>query len=148
MPARFRYPISARVIGSWPWENSSEDGKTLAATSVIVMTKADISKKQEHDRAEWQTRGITGSSRQWRPIPGRFTVTVHTMQGAKTIVSKSDDTVDFRRYAPDSVRFNDTKPSSFKELKTGDHVRVLGEKNADGSRIKAEAIVSGTFRNI
>ena len=126
----------------------SEDGKTLAATSVIVMTKADISKKQEHDRAEWQTRGITGIVTAVTPDTRQLTVTVHTLQGAKTIMIELDDTVDFRRYAPDSVRFNDAKPSSFAEVKTGDHVRVLGEKNADGSRMKAEAIVSGTFRNL
>ena len=56
--------------------------------------------------------------------------------------------MDFRRYAPDSVRFSDAKPGSFADLKVGDQLRVLGEKNADGTRIKAEAIVSGSFRNI
>jgi hypothetical protein len=126
----------------------SEDGKTLAATSVIVMTKADITKKQEHDRAEWQTRGITGLVTAVAPDTRQLTVTVHTLQGAKTITVESDDTVDFRSYAPDSVRFNDTKPSSFAELKPGNHVRVLGEKNADGSRMKAEAIVFGSFRSL
>ena len=126
----------------------SEDGKTLTASSVIVMTKADISKKQEHDRAEWQTRGITGVVTAVAPDTRQLTVTVHTLQGAKTLTVESDDSVDFRRYAPDSVRFNDAKPSSFAALKAGDHVRVLGEKSADGSRMKAEAIVSGTFRSL
>ena len=93
---------------------SSEDGKIFTATSVIVMTKADISKKQEHDRAEWQTRGITGIVTAVTPDTRQLTVTVHTMQGAKTIAIELDDTVDFRRYAPDSVRFNDAKPSSFR----------------------------------
>ena len=51
----------------------------------------------------------------------------------------------FRRYAPDSVRFNDAKPSSFSELKPGDQVRVLGEK--DGDVVNAEVVVSGAFRN-
>ena len=50
------------------------------------------------------------------------------MQGAKTIVIELDDTVDFRRYAPIRSRFNDAKPSSFKELKTGDHVRVWARR--------------------
>jgi uncharacterized protein DUF5666 len=126
----------------------SEDGKALAATSLYVMTKSDISQKQEHDRAEWQTRGITGTITAIAADTRQLTVTVHTLQGAKTIVIESDDTTDFRRYTPDSVKFNDAKPSSFKELKAGDSVRVLGEKSADGSRMKSEAIVSGTFRSI
>jgi uncharacterized membrane protein YgcG len=126
----------------------SEDGKSLTATSLYVMTKADISKKHELDQAEWQKRGITGTITAIAPDTRQVTVTVHTMQGAKTLIIESDDTTDYRRYAPDSIRFNDAKPSSFKELKTGDSVRVLGEKSADGTRMKSEAIVSGTFRNI
>jgi hypothetical protein len=126
----------------------SADGKGLAATSLYVMTKADISEKQQHDVAEWQKRGITGTITAIAPDTRQITVNVHTMQGAKSIVIESDDTTDYRRYAPDSIRFNDAKPSSFKELKVGDSVRVLGEKSADGSHMKSEAIVSGTFRNI
>jgi hypothetical protein len=126
----------------------SEDGKGLTATSLYVMTKSDISQKQQHDQAEWQTRGITGTVTAIAPDTRQITVNVHTMQGAKSIVIESDDTTDYRRYSPDSVRFSDAKPSSFKELKTGDSVRALGEKSADGSHMKAEAMVSGTFRSI
>jgi hypothetical protein len=126
----------------------SEGSRTLAATSVIVMTKADLAKKQEHDRAEWQTRGITGVVKEINADAKEFTVSTHTAQSEKAIVVESAEKVDFRRYPPDSVRFMDAKPSSFAELKTGDHVRVLGEKNGDGTRMKPEAIVSGSFRNL
>jgi hypothetical protein len=51
------------------------------------------------------------------------------------------------RYAPDSVKFSDAKPSNFEQIKIGDQVRVLGTKSEDGSRITAEKLVSGTFRN-
>lgn len=124
----------------------SEDSKTLTATSIIVMTKGDIAKKQEHDQAEWQKRGITGVITAIAPDRKEFTVKVHTSQGEKAMVIESSDKADFRRYAPDSVRFTDAKPSTFAELKLGDHVRALGEKNADGSRMKPEAVVFGTFR--
>jgi hypothetical protein len=124
----------------------SEDSKTLTATSIIVMTKGDIAKKQEHDQAEWQKRGITGVVTAIAADTKEFTVKVHTTQGEKAVVIESAEKADFRRYAPDSVRFSDAKPSTFAELKVGDHVRALGEKSADGSRMKPEAIVSGTFR--
>jgi hypothetical protein len=53
-----------------------------------------------------------------------------------------------RRYAPDSVRFADAKPSSFAELKIGDQLKALGTKSEDGSRFTPEFIVSGAFRNV
>lgn len=126
----------------------SADSKTLTATSVIVMSKADLAKKQEHEVAEWQTRGITGTITAVNPDAKEFTVSVHTPEGAKPIVIESAEKVDFRRWAPDSVRFKDAKPSSFAELKVGDHVRVLGERNADHTRMKPEAVVSGTFKTL
>lgn len=126
----------------------SADSKTLTATSVIVMSKADLAKKQEHEVAEWQTRGVTGTVTAINPDAKEFTVSVHTPDGSKPIVIESAEKVDFRRWAPDSVRFKDAKPSSFAEMKVGDHVRVLGEKNADATRMKPEAIVSGTFKTM
>ena len=54
----------------------------------------------------------------------------------------------FRRYAPDSVRFADAKPSTFAELQVGDTVRVLGDKNEDGTRFKAEELIFGSFLSI
>ena len=55
---------------------------------------------------------------------------------------------DFRRYAPDSVKFADAKPSSFADLQPGDTVRALGDKNEDGTHLKAEELVSGAFETI
>jgi hypothetical protein len=126
----------------------SEDAKALTATSIIVMTKADIAQKQELDRAAWQTRGITGTVTGISPDSKEFTVVTRTAQGERPMIVESAEKADFRRYAPDSVRFTDAKPSSFGEIKVGDHVRVLGEKNSDNTRIKPEAVVSGSFRNL
>ncbi|MCL5742951.1 MAG: hypothetical protein M1541_03345 [Acidobacteria bacterium] len=126
----------------------SEDHASISAASVIVMTKADLAQKREHDRAEWTTRGITGVITAVDAQAKEFTVSVRTREGVKPVVVENAEQVDFRRYAPDSVRFSDAKPSSFAELKTGDHVRVLGDKNPDGTRIKPQAIVSGSFRDV
>ena len=58
------------------------------------------------------------------------------------------DNTDYRRYAPDSVKFSDAQPSSLAALKTGDQVRILGDKSEDGASIKAERIISGSFQQI
>ena len=36
----------------------SDDQKTLLATAAIVMSKVDITRKQEAERADWQKRGV------------------------------------------------------------------------------------------
>ena len=64
------------------------------------------------------------------------------------VVAADKDAVKFRRYAPDSVKFSDAKDSSFAELNVGDQLRALGEKSADGARLVAEEVVSGTFRTM
>ena len=66
---------------------------------------------------------------------------------ATTIVQIADK-ANFRRYAPDSVKFSDARPSSLADVKEGDYVRALGEKSADGATYKAAQVVSGSFRFI
>jgi hypothetical protein len=64
------------------------------------------------------------------------------------IIAAGNDKILYRRYAPDSIKFEDAKPSSFAELKVGDQVRALGEKSADGTRFTPEELVSGSFRQL
>ena len=53
-----------------------------------------------------------------------------------------------RRYAPDSVKFDDAKPGKLDEIKPGDQLRARGNLTAGGDELAAEEIVSGSFRNI
>jgi hypothetical protein len=124
------------------------DQKSIQAVAVIIMTKAELAQKQERDRDEWKRRGLAGPVTALNPETKEVTISTRTREGSKPVVIDAGGNVDFRRYAPESVRFSDAKVSSLAELKVGDQLRVLGEKNADGTRIKAEAIVSGSFRNI
>jgi transcription antitermination factor NusG len=107
---------------------------------IIVISKSDLQEKQAAERAEWQKRGVAGKI---VAIAGD-SITITSPAGQKTTVSTTPKTV-FRRYAPESVRFSDAKPSSLSEMKVGDQVRVLGDKSND--TITAEAVVSGVFRN-
>jgi hypothetical protein len=54
----------------------------------------------------------------------------------------------YLRYAPDSPRFADARLSTLAKIKAGDQMRVLGNRNEDGSTIQAEKVVSGSFRQI
>jgi transcription antitermination factor NusG len=75
---------------------------------------------------------------------GTLTVTV----GAKKVAVTTSTKTQFRRYAGDSVKFEDAKPGTLAQIQPGDQVRVLGTKSDDGSTIPAEVVVSGSFKNL
>lgn len=119
------------------------------AFSVIVMSKSDIEAKQAAEKAEWQKRGVNGTVTAVNPSNKEITITTRVRGEKKpVVVEASADKVQYRRYAPDSVKFSDAKPSSFDEIKVGDQVRVLGNKNADETRVTPEVVVSGSFHNV
>lgn len=124
----------------------TEETKSIAAKTIVVMTKADLAKKQERDRAAWQTRGVAGTVTAVNADAKEITINTHG-RDTKTVVIETS-AAGFRRYAPDSVRFADAKPSTFAELQVGDTVRVLGDKNEDGTRFKAEELIFGSFLTI
>lgn len=124
-----------------------EDGKTVLATAVIAMKKASIAEKQAHERDEWRqgTAGLVGSV---DPAANSILITQPGVGEKKTVtIHLSKDTV-IRRYAPDSIKFDDAKPAKLEQIKAGDQLRARGTRSADGSELTAVEIVSGTFRNI
>ena len=129
----------------------ADDHKSVPARILVVMTKADIAQKQERDRAEWQRRGIVGVISALNADTKEVTVTMRGRGPAAAtpvIINASAPNVTFRRYAPDSIKFSDARPSSFVELKVGDQLRALGEKSTDGTHFTPEEIVSGSFKTI
>ena len=127
----------------------SEDGQTIPARSVYMMARAEITEKNERERAEWRRRGIAGTVTALNPASKEITITARTREGTRpVVVAATNENIRFRRYAPDSVRFSDAKPSSFAELQMGDQLRALGERSADGARFTPEEVVSGAFRTI
>jgi len=121
-----------------------DDGSLSAATTVVVMTKSAIAQHQERGQAEWQTRGVVGTVTLVNPATNEITLKPQGNDG-KQIVVEPADKVSVRRYAPNSVKFSDSTPSAIAEIKTGDTIRVLGTKNEDGTRVKPEEIVYGSF---
>jgi len=135
--------VGDRLIARGPL---AEDTKTVTVRTVIVMTKDDVAKKQQQDHADWQKRGIVGTVTSVNPDAKEITVNLHGRDNKSLVIDAGKTS--FRRYASDSVRFADAKPSSFAELQLGDTVRALGDKTEDGSRLKAEELVSGSFQTI
>ncbi|HWZ01721.1 MAG TPA: DUF5666 domain-containing protein [Edaphobacter sp.] len=117
---------------------------SFAAVRVILMKSSDIAQKHETEQADWQRRGTGGIVSAVDPGTGTLTVTVGAKKDAVTTSGKTQ----FRRYAGDSVKFEDAKPGTLAQIQPGDQLRVLGTKSEDGSSIQAEAVVSGSFKNL
>ena len=126
----------------------SADGQSMAASTVIAMKRSDVEAKQQHDRENWQRRGVGGLVSAVDSASGTITISVAAAGATRTVAIHSTKDTIIRRYAPDSVQFDDAKPSSLGEIKPGDQLRARGARNPDGTEFAAEEIVSGTFRNI
>ncbi len=126
----------------------SDDKKTIPAKAVYLLTKSDIAQKQTNEREEWKTRGISGQIKAINPQTKEITVLVRSVVGSKDVLVSPKDNAKFLRYAPDSVDYNEAVASSFSGIKVGDSLRALGDKNADGSTLSAEKLVSGTFQTV
>jgi hypothetical protein len=125
----------------------SGEGNSVAASTVVVMKQSDIADKHQQEREEWR-KGTGGIVKEVNAAARTITIANALASSGKPIVIRVSPTTMIRRYSPDSVNFDEAKPGSLDQVKPGDQLRARGTKNDDGSEFAAQAIVSGTFRNI
>ncbi len=126
---------------------SQGQGDALLATSIIVVSKGDLARKHEAERAEWKRRGLVGKVSAINPEAREIAVATPARPAPATVIVRLAPNAAQRRYRPDSIRFSDAQPSTLADIKVGDQIHALGERAADGV-FTAEQIVSGSFRNI
>jgi hypothetical protein len=107
-----------------------------------------VAAKQQKDREDWQRRGAGGLVKSVDPASGVIVLTSGAGAAAKTITVHTTQATVLKRYAPGSVRFDDAQPAPIAAVHAGDQLRARGTKNADGTEIAADEVVSGSFRNI
>lgn len=130
----------------WARGAVAEDRKSVPAFALIVTSKGDLAKKHEAEAADWRRRGIFGVISAVKPEAKEITISTGTAPTLQPVIIPVSDKQEMKRYAPDSIKFSDARPSSFGELKVGDQVRALGEKSTDGTHFVAERLVTGSFR--
>jgi hypothetical protein len=123
----------------------SDDGKSVAATTLVVMKQGDVAQKQEQERQQWQRSGSGGIVRSVDPASGTIVVSVAPN---RTLTIRTSSSTQFLRYAPGSVNFSDATKGTIDQIKAGDQLRARGARNTDASELTAEAVISGSFRNI
>jgi hypothetical protein len=112
------------------------------------MKESDVTAKQERDREDWQKRGVGGLVSKVDVDNGVIMLSAPALGESKPVAIHISKTTIVRRYSPDSVKFDDAKPSTLDQVNDGDQLRARGVRSADGAELAAEEVVSGTFRNI
>jgi len=121
---------------------------TFVASTVIVMKADDLQQKHQQEEQDWQKRGTGGLVKQVDAAAQTITISAGGQgAAAKTTVIHVSATTVLRRYAPDSVKFEDAQVGTLAQVQPGDQLRARGTRTADGD-LNAEEVVSGSFHNV
>ena len=123
-------------------------GGTSQALQIVAIKQEDVAQKQQKEREDWQRRGVGGLVKSVDSAGGVIVLTSGVGAAAKTITVNTTKASVLKRYAPASVSFDAALPAPIEAIRAGDQLRARGAKNADGTALTAEEVISGTFRNI
>ncbi len=123
-------------------------GATAQAAMIVAIKQADVAAKQQQEREEWQRNGLGGLVKSVDAASGVIVLTAGAGPTTRTVTIHTTKSTVLKRYAPGSVRFDDAQPAPIDAIHAGDQLRARGQKSADGSELTADAVVSGSFRNI
>jgi hypothetical protein len=124
---------------------ASEDGKSISALEIIVITRSAVQAVSDQMRQDWLKRGIGGPVSAVDPAAGTVTITTSSLGAKKTIVVHTSKSTVIRRYAPDSAKPDDAKVVTLQDVHIDDQLRARGNRSADGSELAAEEIFTGVF---
>ena len=114
------------------------------ARTVYVERQADLAKRKERTQEEWKS-AVNGLVTSVSLAEIKITAKMAGSPAPKEVTLELGPKVDYERYDPANGKY---EPSNLAAIKVGDQLRVLGEKNADSTGIKAENIGSGSFKTI
>lgn len=123
-------------------------GATPQAAQIITIKSADLAMKQQKEREEWQMHGVGGLVKSVDPATGVIVLTAGAGPTSRIVTVHVSKTTALKRYAPASVRYDLAQPAPIDTIHEGDQLRARGAKNAAGTEMDAEEVVSGSFRNI
>lgn len=117
------------------------------ALRLIAIKQADVAQKQAAESAAWN-EGVHGLVKSVDPATGVIAVTLRAGATTKEVTVSTTAATVLKRYAPGTVRFDEAVIAPIAAVRPGDQLWARGTKNADGSAIAADGVVSGSFRSI
>src|SRR5439155_1756745 len=97
----------------------ADDGKSVAAASVIAIKKADIAEKQSHERKEWQRHGFGGLVSNVDADGNTINASLPSPDERKTGAIHYSKASNLLRYAPARPRTRNRQPSPMARLLAG-----------------------------
>ena len=120
-----------------------EDGKP--AVFLYFSKQAELAQRKEKTADEWKN-GISGLADSVDQAGKKVVITVRGAGPAKSVtLDVSSNILDVTRFSPDTGK---NEPSTLASIRPGDQVTVIGQKNADMTEIKVEAITSGFYKTL
>jgi hypothetical protein len=124
----------------------TEDPTGVPALTFYIMKQAELAQRTQKSLADWQTKSVAGLVKSVDAGAKQVTIAVRGPGGApRDVTIDLAAASDVKRFNPDSLTY---EPGAATAIQAGDQLRVLGEKNADVTQIKADAIMFGSFRSI
>ena len=118
--------------------------ESFTAVRVILMKSADIAQKQADQQDDWKARGTGGIVSTVDPATGIITIT----SGIKKLTINTSSKTEFRRFAGDTVKYQDAKLGTLAQIQSKDQLQARGTKSTDGTSMQAEEVISGSFENL
>ncbi len=119
-----------------------EDGKP--AVFLYFSKQAELAQRKEKSAEEWKN-GVSGLADSVDQAGKKIVITVRGAGPAKSVaLDVSSNILDVTRFSPETGK---NEPSTLASIRPGDQVTVIGQKNADMTAIKVEAITSGILQN-
>jgi hypothetical protein len=126
---------------------ANSTGATPQATEIVAIKHEDVVKRQEQQAQAW-SEGVGGLVKSVDPATGVIVVSAGAGLTPKTVTVHTTPSTLLKRYAPASVSYAQATPAPIADIHAGDQLMARGTKNADGTEINAEEVVSGSFRNV
>src|SRR6185437_12446703 len=127
--------------------SASSNGGTPEASEVIAIKHEDVVKRQEQQTQAWG-EGEGGLVKSVDPSSGDIVLAAGGGLATKSVTVHTTPSTVLKRYAPASVSYAQATPAPISDIHPGDQLMARGTKNADGTQVAAEEVVSGSFRNI
>jgi hypothetical protein len=122
---------------------AGEEGQP--AVFLYFTKQNDLAQRKEKTLEEWQKDGVAGLVKSVDAGAKQIAISVRGAGPPKDVTLDISGPVEYQRYSPDSGKY---EPDALVSIQAGDQVRVLGQKNADQTAIKVEAIMSGLFKTL
>ena len=120
------------------------DGSGNTAAAIVAMKQTDIAQQRATASAAWQ-HGVGGLVKSV-DVDGK-SIQIASGSAGKNVTVKLAPTAIVKRYAAESVQYEQARPSSLDKIMVGDQLRARGTAGGDGTTFQADEVVAGSFRN-